>query len=62
MAGRLDDALGFHEQALRLRAQRQQLLADMLQVVGRVLAIDQQPVETGAGTNFSAVGIGQTQP
>ena len=27
MAGRLDEALGFHEQALRLRAQRQQLLA-----------------------------------
>lgn len=27
MAGRLDEALGFHEHALRLRAQRQQLLA-----------------------------------
>ncbi len=27
MAGRLDEALGFHEQVLRLRAQRQQLLA-----------------------------------
>lgn len=27
MVGRLDEALGFHEQALRLRGQRQQLLA-----------------------------------
>ena len=27
MAGRLDEALGFHENALRLRAQRQQVLA-----------------------------------
>jgi flagellar basal-body rod protein FlgB len=30
MAGRLDDALGFHEASLRLRAQRQQVLASNL--------------------------------
>ena len=30
MAGRLDDVLGFHEASLRLRAQRQQVLASNL--------------------------------
>ncbi len=30
MAGRLDDALGFHEASMRLRAQRQQVLASNL--------------------------------
>ncbi|MNG06800.1 hypothetical protein D3C84_900690 [compost metagenome] len=32
------------------------------QIVGRMFAVDQQPVESGVGGQFGAVGVGQSQP
>jgi hypothetical protein len=31
-------------------------------VIGRVFAVQQQPIEPGASTNLGAVGIGQAYP
>ncbi|MNJ74898.1 hypothetical protein D3C77_719010 [compost metagenome] len=39
-----------------------QLGQQAVQVVGRVLAVQQQPVEASIGRQLGAVGIGQTQP
>ena len=55
----------------RLRAGRQgaggagdglQLVQDGAQVVGRMFAINQQPVVAGARKHFCAVGVGQPEP
>ncbi|MCY1450825.1 hypothetical protein D9M71_676610 [compost metagenome] len=53
---RADDRLG------RVGGDGLQLAEHAAQVVGRMFAVDQQPVETGIGRQFCAVGIGQTQP
>ena len=39
-----------------------QLGLDAVQVVGRVLAIDDQPVKPGQGADFGGVGAGQAHP
>ena len=39
-----------------------QLAQHVIQFIGRVFAVDQQPVETGAGQQLGAVGAGQAQP
>ena len=39
-----------------------QLVQDGAQVVGRVFAIDQQPVIAGARQDFCTVGVGQAEP
>ena len=41
---------------------RLQLGQDAAQVVGAVFAVDQQPVETGAGANFRSEGLAQPKP
>ena len=35
---------------------------DLRSVLGQLQAVDQQPIVTGAGQNFGAVGIGQAKP
>ncbi|MDT4869498.1 hypothetical protein FQZ97_1045300 [compost metagenome] len=54
--GRADDRLG------RVGRDGLELGEQGAQVVGGVLAIQQQPVEAGVGRQLRAVGIGETQP
>ena len=39
-----------------------QLRQHVGQAVGRVLAVEQQPVEAGAGADLGGVGVGQAEP
>lgn len=39
-----------------------QLAEHPAQVIGRVFAVDQQPVKPGIGRQLGAVGIGQAEP
>jgi len=52
---------GAHHRPHRVRRQGLQLGDDGAQIVGTVLAVDQQPVETGGGDDFGGVGIGQAE-
>ena len=47
-------AYGVGGQSLKLRD-------DTAQVVGAVLAVDEQPVEAGAGNEFGTVGVGKAE-
>lgn len=63
-------AHGYANHGVRTRARQRtggagnglQLPENRAQIVGRVLAVDHQPVIAGAGQNFSAIGVSQTQP
>ena len=46
----------------RVGGNRLQLVQDGAQVVGRMLPIDQQPVETGPSAHLGGVRIGQAEP
>ena len=52
---------GAHYRPHRVRRQRLQLRDDRAQVIGAVLAVDQQPVETGRTDHFGGIGIGQAE-
>ena len=45
-----------HDRVRGIRRHRLQLSQDGPDIVGRVLAVDEQPIETGAGADFSAMG------
>ena len=45
-----------------IRSQGLQLRLDAAQVVGRVFAVDDQPVKPGQSANFGGVGAGQAHP
>ncbi|MNV57124.1 hypothetical protein D3C71_1494390 [compost metagenome] len=51
-----------HHRMTRIRRDGLQLAQYRLYVVGRVFAVDQQPVETGPGQHFCAVAAAQPQP
>jgi hypothetical protein len=57
-------AHGHARDGVRRRVARNhlQLRQDARDVVGRVLAVDQQPVEACPGADLGAVGAGQAQP
>ena len=51
-----------HRVADRVSGQGLQLGLDGAQVIGRVFAINDQPIEPGQGTDFGGVGTGQAHP
>ena len=53
---------GPHDRMHRVRRHSAQLGQGVAWVVGGVLAVQEQPIETRAGQQFSGVGIGQTDP
>jgi hypothetical protein len=55
--GQAGDGVG-----LRVGGDGLQLMQDGLQAVIGVLAVDQQPVEAGAGGDFGHRGVGQVEP
>lgn len=65
MVGRLDNALGFHEASMRLRAQRQQLLASNLANADtpnyKARDVDfRKALELALATSSGSVGMTQT--
>ena len=50
-----------HDRARGIGGQHLQLLDDGGEVVGAVLAVDQQPVEAGGGHDFGGIAIGHAE-